>query len=114
MATDGSGGWSGVPVDAVARWFAELRGWRRHAVAAGLGTVATLALPPVYLLPVLYPPGLTAQTQVWLGLLVLHTRQLTHAGSPLRARRSVFGRHCAGCLSLVAATSCWDPVLEML
>jgi apolipoprotein N-acyltransferase len=40
--------------DAVAGRLAALRGWRRHAVAAGLGVIATLALPPVYLLPVLY------------------------------------------------------------
>ncbi|MDH3228658.1 MAG: apolipoprotein N-acyltransferase [Alphaproteobacteria bacterium] len=77
MATDGPGGWSGVPVDAVARWFANLRGWRRNAVAAGLGTVATLALPPVYLLPVLYiafaglvwmlPAGLRRRTAFFTG-----------------------------------------------
>ena len=40
-----------------------LRGWRRQWLAAGLGAFATLALPPVYLLPVLLVsfPGL-----VWL------------------------------------------------
>lgn len=54
MASDGRGGRNGSPVDAVARRLASLRGWRRHAAAAGLGTVATLALPPVYLFPLLY------------------------------------------------------------
>ena len=52
MASDGPGAWNGI--DAVARLFADLRGWRRYAIAAGLGAVATLALPPVYLFPVLY------------------------------------------------------------
>ena len=54
MATDGPVAGRGAAVDALAHWFADLHGWRRHAVAAGLGAAATLALPPVYLIPVLY------------------------------------------------------------
>jgi apolipoprotein N-acyltransferase len=41
-------------LDSLAGTLAALRGWRRHAAAAGLGALATLALPPVYLLPLLY------------------------------------------------------------
>jgi apolipoprotein N-acyltransferase len=41
-------------LDALAVRTASLAGWRRHALAAALGTLATLALPPTYLLPVLY------------------------------------------------------------
>ena len=41
--------------DALAGWLATLTGWRRYAVAAVFGIVATLALPPIYLMPVLYP-----------------------------------------------------------
>jgi apolipoprotein N-acyltransferase len=40
---------------ALATRLAVLTGWRRYAAAAILGTVATLALPPIYLMPVLYP-----------------------------------------------------------
>ncbi|UCH73681.1 MAG: apolipoprotein N-acyltransferase [Rhodospirillales bacterium] len=54
MAIDGSRVWRRVPTDAAAAWFADLKGWRRYAVATGLGAVATLALPPLYLLPALY------------------------------------------------------------
>ncbi len=42
-------------VGALADRLAVLVGWRRYAAAAALGAVATLALPPVYLLPMLYP-----------------------------------------------------------
>jgi apolipoprotein N-acyltransferase len=41
--------------DALADQLAALTGWRRYAMAAALGTIATLALPPIYLMPVLYP-----------------------------------------------------------
>lgn len=41
--------------DAVALRLALLSGWRRYVLAVGLGAAATLALPPVYLMPVLYP-----------------------------------------------------------
>ncbi len=41
--------------DALAGRLAALPWGRRHAVAAILGAVATLALPPIYLMPVLYP-----------------------------------------------------------
>lgn len=54
MATDRSGGWDAVPVDAVAGWFADLAEWRRYATMAGLGALATLALPPLYLFPILH------------------------------------------------------------
>lgn len=54
MATAASGSRLAVRFDALAAWFAGLGGWRRHVVAAGLGTCATLSLPPVYLLPALY------------------------------------------------------------
>ena len=77
MASSGQGGWNGSPVDAVARRLANLHGWRRHAAAAGFGAVATLALPPVYLLPVLYvafaglvwmlPAGLRKRTAFFTG-----------------------------------------------
>ena len=40
--------------DSLAARLRHLRGWRRGAVAAGLGTLATLALPPVYLFVVLH------------------------------------------------------------
>lgn len=63
--------------DRLAGRLAALRGWRRHAVAAGLGVVATLALPPVYLLPVLHvsfaglvwllPDGLRRRTAFFTG-----------------------------------------------
>lgn len=45
----------GRRLDALAARFGDLTGWRRHALAAALGALATLALPPVYLMPVLYP-----------------------------------------------------------
>lgn len=55
--TDGGGAdvslWGRL--DAVADWLSALAGWRRLAIAAVLGAVATLALPPVYALPTLYP-----------------------------------------------------------
>lgn len=41
--------------DALAGRLAALGGWQRHAIAGVLGTIATLALPPIYLMPVLYP-----------------------------------------------------------
>ncbi|MCK5623784.1 MAG: apolipoprotein N-acyltransferase, partial [Alphaproteobacteria bacterium] len=41
--------------DALAGRLAALGGWRRYAMAAALGTIATLALPPIHLMPVLYP-----------------------------------------------------------
>jgi len=41
--------------DALAVRLAGLAGWRRYALAAILGAGATLALPPIYLMPVLYP-----------------------------------------------------------
>ena len=41
--------------DALAARLAGLAGWRRYTLAAILGTGATLALPPIYLIPVLYP-----------------------------------------------------------
>lgn len=41
-------------VDALAAMLAGLAGWPRCAIAAALGTAATLALPPIYLLPALY------------------------------------------------------------
>lgn len=50
------------PIDAFRQWLDRLAkrlgglsGWRRHTFAAGLGVLATLALPPVYFMPVLYP-----------------------------------------------------------
>jgi len=54
MATEKSDGWNAARVDAIAGWFADLSGWRRYAVMTGLGAFATLALPPVHLIPVLY------------------------------------------------------------
>lgn len=42
-------------VDTLANRLATLAGWHRHAMAAALGTIATLALPPIYFMPVLYP-----------------------------------------------------------
>ena len=41
--------------DALAGRLGTLAGWRRYAMAAALGTIATLALPPIHLMPVLYP-----------------------------------------------------------
>jgi len=77
MGTERSGFWGSLPVDSIAGWFAGLGGWRRHAVAAGLGTFATLALPPVYLFFVLHlsfaglvwmlPTGLRRRTAFFTG-----------------------------------------------
>ncbi len=39
---------------AVRAWLAGLTGWRRPAVLGGLGVMAALALPPLYLLPLLF------------------------------------------------------------
>lgn len=61
---------------------ASLRGWRRHALATGLGVLATPALPPVHAFPLLYvsftflvwllPAGLRRRTAFatgwWFGL----------------------------------------------
>lgn len=61
---------------------ASLRGWRRHALATGLGVLAAAALPPVYAFPLLYvsftflvwllPAGLRRRTAFatgwWFGL----------------------------------------------
>ncbi len=41
--------------DALAARLAALGGWQRYAIAGVLGIIATLALPPIYLMPVLYP-----------------------------------------------------------
>jgi len=41
-------------LDRAAAWLGSLAGWRRWAVSFFLGCVATLAMPPVGLLPVLY------------------------------------------------------------
>lgn len=38
-----------------ALFFAALKGWRRHAAAAVCGALASLALPPIYLFPLLLP-----------------------------------------------------------
>ena len=64
-------------MDALARQVGSLAGWRRHALAASLGTLASLALPPVYILPALYvafaglvwllPPGLRSRTAFFTG-----------------------------------------------
>ena len=53
-----------APLQRCALWLAELRGWRRHAVAFGLGALAACSLPPIDLTPVLLIsfPGL-----VWLA-----------------------------------------------
>ncbi len=79
MATDVTHFARGIAarLDSLAGTLAALRGWRRHAVAAGLGALATLALPPVYLLPVLYvafaglvwllPDGLRRRTAFFTG-----------------------------------------------
>lgn len=45
--------WAGL--DRLADKMAALTGWRRYAVAAVCGCLATLALPPLYLLPALLP-----------------------------------------------------------
>jgi len=50
-APHGSGG---TRIAALADGVADLRGWRRSLLAFVLGVVATLALPPVYALPVLF------------------------------------------------------------
>lgn len=47
----------------VATRIGALRGWRRQALACSLGALATLSLPPVHALPVLY---LSFPTLVWL------------------------------------------------
>ncbi len=75
--TDAPGVWRHLPVDAVASWCASAQGWRRYAAAAVLGTVATLALPPVYLFPLLHvafaglvwmlPAGLRRRTAFFTG-----------------------------------------------
>jgi apolipoprotein N-acyltransferase len=44
----------GRRLDQWAEGFAGLQGWRLYGLAFGLGVAATLALPPVYVLPVLY------------------------------------------------------------
>ncbi|MGY8958441.1 MAG: apolipoprotein N-acyltransferase, partial [Alphaproteobacteria bacterium] len=38
----------------LARWLETLQGWRRYGVVFVLGAVATLALPPAYVSPILY------------------------------------------------------------
>lgn len=69
-------------IGVVAGRAATLAGWRRYACSAALGTIATLALPPVYLLPALYiaftglvwllPAGLKSRTAFltgwWFGM----------------------------------------------
>ncbi len=77
MATDAADASRWTPVDAVAAWFAGVRGWRRHVAAACLGAAATLALPPVYLFPLLHvafaglvwmlPAGLRRRTAFFTG-----------------------------------------------
>lgn len=64
-------------IAAVAERIGAVQGWRRHALAASLGTVATLALPPVYAMPALYvaftglvwqlPAGLRPRTAFFTG-----------------------------------------------
>ena len=63
MELRGSAG-PAAPLQRCALWLAELRGWRRHAMALALGALAACALPPVDLTPVLLIsfPGL-----VWLA-----------------------------------------------
>ena len=51
---------------------AGLTGWRRPAVLGGLGVMAALALPPVYLLPLLFP--------AFTGLLWALEDGLSHVG----------------------------------
>ena len=41
-------------IEASAERISELRGWRRYALAGGMGALATLALPPAYLFPVFF------------------------------------------------------------
>lgn len=54
MGSDGRAARYAERIDAAAARVAVLRGWRRHAVAAAFGVTATLALPPLYLIPALY------------------------------------------------------------
>jgi len=43
------------PIGRVAAWLAGLAGWRRLLAAAGCGVLASAAMPPLYLLPLLWP-----------------------------------------------------------
>ncbi|MEE8443723.1 MAG: apolipoprotein N-acyltransferase [Alphaproteobacteria bacterium] len=64
-------------IETLAGRVAGLRGWRRHLLAAAMGTLATLSLPPLYLFPVLFlcfpvlvwllPGGLRRRTAFFTG-----------------------------------------------
>jgi apolipoprotein N-acyltransferase len=66
-----------APLQALAERTAALGGWRRLALAAGLGALSAAALPPVYLVPLLVPAFValawmldgtaTRQGAFWLG-----------------------------------------------
>ena len=88
-------------LDALKRRLAGLIGWRRAAVLGGLGVMAAMALPPVYILVLLIPaftgllwiveesPGLTRSFSGgwWFGF--------GHSAAVLSWTGSAFFVHCA-------------------
>ncbi len=53
--TEALGGWPGIALGRVAQGFAALTAWRTGFLAFGFGLSAALALPPLYLVPLLWP-----------------------------------------------------------